>query len=34
MATPKIAIMGSQTLANVDHMPLIQAVPPCAQAAP
>lgn len=31
---PKIAIMGSQTLANIDHMPLIQGVPPCAQAEP
>jgi hypothetical protein len=29
---PKIAIMGSQTLANIDHMPLIQGVPPCKQA--
>ena len=28
---PKIAIMGSQTLANIDHMPLIQAVPVCTQ---
>jgi hypothetical protein len=28
---PKIAIMGPQTLANIDHMPLIQAVPVCPQ---
>ena len=28
---PKIAIMGSQTLANIDHMPLIQVVPVCPQ---
>lgn len=28
---PKIAIMGSQTLANIDHMPLIQGAPPCPQ---
>jgi hypothetical protein len=26
---PKIAILGSQTLANIDHMPLIQGAPPC-----
>jgi len=28
---PKIAILGSQTLANIDHMPLIQGVPICPQ---
>ena len=26
---PKIAVMGSQTRANIDHMPLIQGVPVC-----
>ena len=26
---PKIAILGSRTLANIDHMPLIQGAPPC-----
>ena len=33
-ADPKIAIMGSQTLANLDHLPLIQGAPPCKQAEP
>jgi hypothetical protein len=28
---PKIAILGSQTLANIDHMPLIKVVPVCPQ---
>jgi len=28
---PKIAILGSQTLANIDHMPLIKGVPVCPQ---
>jgi hypothetical protein len=28
---PKIGIMGSRTLANIDHMPLIRVVPPCTQ---
>jgi hypothetical protein len=28
---PKIAILGSQTLANIDHMPLIQGAPPCTE---
>ena len=26
---PKIAILGSRTLANIDHMPLIQGAPAC-----
>jgi hypothetical protein len=26
---PKIAILGSQTLTNIDHMPLIPSAPPC-----
>ena len=26
---PKIAILGSQTRTNIDHMPLIQGAPPC-----
>ena len=26
---PKIAILGSRTLTNIDHMPLIQGAPPC-----
>lgn len=28
---PKIMIMGSQTLANIDHMPPIKGVPACPQ---
>jgi hypothetical protein len=28
---PKIMIMGSQTLANIDHMPPIKGVPACTQ---
>ena len=28
---PKIMVLGSQTLANIDHMPLIRGVRPCAQ---
>jgi hypothetical protein len=28
---PKIMVRGSQTLANIDHMPLIRSVPTCAQ---
>ena len=31
---PKIAILGSRTLTNIDHMPLIQGAPPCPEDKP